>query len=238
MVCVGTDSGSSRRAVEIAHSYAGVWATVGLHPHEASRLEEERDALRELIGTHRVVGVGETGFDFHYMHSAAAAQEQAFREQIRLAKEAELALVVHTREAWDETFRVLDDEGPPRSTVFHCFTGGPEEARRAVALGAFVSFSGIVTFPNAGEVRAATRSVAPERLLVETDSPFLAPVPHRGRRNEPGHVVHVAEGVAAATGHPLSLLEETTAAAAVEVFGLGERASENAVARQDPEPDR
>jgi TatD DNase family protein len=219
MVCVGTDLASSREAVALAETHADVVATVGLHPHDASRLDAEWAELAALARHPRVAGIGEAGFDLHYRHSPETEQEAAFRAQIRLAHELDRALVIHSREAWDATFRVLEEEGPPRRTVFHCFTGGPAEAERALALGTYLSFSGIVTFKNADDLRAACALAPPERVLVETDSPYLAPVPHRGRENEPAFVAAVAAGVAAATGRPLAEVAESTGAVAREVFG-------------------
>jgi TatD DNase family protein len=165
-----------------------------------------------------VVGVGETGFDFHYLHSPADEQETAFRAQIRLAKRLELALVVHSRDAWHDTFRVLADERPPPRTVLHCFTGGPGEARRALDLGAYLSYSGIVTFPDADDVRAAAAVTPLDRLLVETDAPYLAPVPRRGRENEPGLVTLVGAAVGAVARQADAEIAERTAANAAAAF--------------------
>ena len=161
MVCVGTDLASSERAVAIARSNPAVRATVGLHPHDASALEDEWDALVALAERDAdvVVGIGEGGFDLFYEHSALDAQEAAFRAQIALAQRLDVALVVHSRDAWDDTFRVLTDAGTPPRAVFHCFTGGPDEARRALDLGAYLSFSGIISFKNADDVRAAAALV-------------------------------------------------------------------------------
>ena len=222
-VCVGTDLESSRQAVELAARHADVVATVGLHPHDASRLELEWPELETLAAAPGVAAVGEAGFDLHYNHSPHDAQERAFRTQIRLAHRLDRTLVIHTREAWDDTFRVLAEEGVPHRTVFHCFTGGPAEADRALALGANLSFSGIVTFKNADDVRAAAARTPPDRLLVETDSPYLAPVPHRGRENEPAYVGLVGAGVAGATGRAAEEVARSTGALAAALFGLGER---------------
>jgi TatD DNase family protein len=219
MIVVGTDLESSRAALDLAALHDDVHATVGLHPHDASRFDAEQTELETLAATERVVAVGETGFDLHYRHSEPEEQERAFRAQIQLAHRLDRALVIHSREAWDDTFRVLADEGLPPRTVFHCFTGGPGEARRALDLGAYLSFSGIVSFPNADDVRAAAAMSPLDRLLVETDSPYLAPVPHRGRENEPALVVAVGAALAAAVGRPLAEIAEATAAAATAVFG-------------------
>jgi TatD DNase family protein len=221
LVCVGTDLESSRRAVELAGRHPDVRATVGLHPHDASRLADEWPALEALARerTDVVVGIGEGGFDFYYEHSDRAAQEDAFRAHIGLARELDRALVIHSRDAWDDTFRVLADAGVPARTVFHCFTGGPDEARRALDLGAYLSFSGIVSFKNADDVRAAAALVPFDRLLVETDAPYLAPVPHRGRPNRPAWVVEVGVALAAAVGRPVEDVAAATRANAVAVFG-------------------
>jgi TatD DNase family protein len=218
MVCVGTDLESSRAAVALAEAHPDVAATVGLHPHEASRLDAEWEDLVALARHPRVVGVGEAGFDLHYRHSPEPDQDRAFRAHVRLAHELERALVIHSREAWGPTFRVLDEEGVPDRTVFHCFTGGPAEAERALAIGAHLSFSGIVTFKRADDVRAACALAPPARVMIETDSPYLAPVPHRGRENEPAFVAHVGAGVAAATGRTVESVADATAATAAAVF--------------------
>jgi len=219
MICVGTNLETSRGAIADAGRFPDVRATVGLHPHDASELEEVWADLVGLLASESVVGIGETGFDLHYNHSPSAEQEVAFRAHIALAHQRGLALVVHSRNAWDDTFRVLTDAGVPERTVFHCFTGGPDEAQRAIALGAYVSFSGIVSFKNADDVRAAAATTPLDRMLGETDAPFLAPVPHRGRENEPALVVDVGAALAAAVGQPLSAVAAATRENARTVFG-------------------
>jgi TatD DNase family protein len=219
VVCVGTDASSSRASIELAARHAEVRATVGLHPHDATRLDQEWDELSRLAAADGVVAVGETGLDYHYLHSPAAEQERAFRRHVALARQLGLALVVHSRDAWDDTFRVLADEAPPPATVLHCFTGGPAEAERALELGCRLSFSGIVTFRNAADVRAAAALTPLERLLVETDAPYLAPVPHRGRENEPAFVPLVGAAVADAAGLEPAVVAEATTASARAVFG-------------------
>jgi TatD DNase family protein len=218
MVCVGTSLETSQQAIDLAARHSEVHATVGLHPHDASRLSAEWDRIEALARAPDVAGIGETGFDFHYLHSPADAQETAFRAQIALGKRLDRALVIHSRDAWDATFRVLGEEGPPTRTVFHCFTGGTTEARRALDLGAFLSFSGIITFPNADDVRAAAATTPLDRLLVETDAPYLAPVPHRGRQNEPAYVPLVGAAVAVATEREEMEIAERTRANAHGAF--------------------
>ncbi|MBO0693822.1 MAG: TatD family hydrolase, partial [Acidimicrobiaceae bacterium] len=187
LITIGTDAGTSGEAIALAQRHQGVWATVGLHPHDAKNgvatiepLLEEPDPV--------VVAVGECGLDYHYDHSPRPVQREAFAAQIALAHARGLPLVIHTREAWDDTFDILSAEGVPAGTVFHCFTGGEEEALRCLSVGAWLSFSGIVTFKNAADVRAAALRCPIDRILVETDSPFLAPVPHRGEVNRPALV--------------------------------------------------
>jgi len=220
MICVGTDLETSRRALDLAARHHEVYATVGLHPHDASKLSAEWGQLEVLAHADRVVGVGEAGFDLYYEHSPRDEQESAFRFQVRLAKRLDRTLVIHSRDAWDDTFRVLEEEGAPDRSVFHCFTGGPIEAARALALGAYLSFSGIVSFPNADDLRAAAVATPADRMLVETDAPFLTPVPFRGRENEPAYVVHVGTALAAARGEAVEHVAAHTRENARRVFAL------------------
>ena len=244
MVCVGTDPGSSREAVSLVRSLrqggsaavAGgieLWATVGLHPHDAVIGVHTLDELlsSELgpgssgpdptpapdgtpagtgVGEPVVVAIGECGLDYHYDHSPRPAQREAFALQVELAHRHGLALVVHTREAWEDTFDILGSAGVPERTVVHCFTGGPDEARRCLDLGASLSFSGVVTFKSAGDVRQAAALCPWDRLLVETDAPFLTPVPHRGTLNEPSRVPLVGAAIAQVKGVETSRVAEVT----------------------------
>jgi TatD DNase family protein len=216
-VTVGTDVARSRAAIDLAVAHPDVWATVGLHPHDA---KEGLEGLAALLDAPRVVAVGEAGLDYHYDHSPRDVQREVFAAQVALARQKGLALVIHTREAWDDTFAVLAAEGVPDRTVFHCFTAGPAEARRCLDRGAYLSFSGIVTFKNAAENREAAALCPRDRLLVETDSPYLAPVPHRGERNRPALVTVVGEAVAAARGEHVEAVSAATLANARVAFGL------------------
>jgi TatD DNase family protein len=189
------------RALGVAESFS-LPVTAGVHPHEA-RLANDGvyDRLRGLAREGRVMAIGEIGLDFHYDFSPRDAQRQVFRAQVRLAREVGLPVVVHTREADEETATILEDEGGREvGGVIHCFTGGLELARRSLDLGFSISFSGIVAFPRAEVIQQVAREVPDDRLLVETDAPFLAPPPHRGQRNEPAFVVEVARHVAALRG--------------------------------------
>ena len=207
MVTVGCDVEDSQAAIAVARGHAGVWATAGVHPHEAAG---GMDGVEELLADPHVVAVGECGLDYHYDHSPRPAQRDVFAAQVVLAHRFDLALVIHTREAWDDTFAVLAAEGVPARTVFHCFTGGEDEARRALDLGASLSFSGIVTFKSADDVRAAAALCPLERLLVETDSPYLAPVPHRGEDNRPALVPLVGAAVAGVRGEGIDAVAAAT----------------------------
>ncbi|MFM7059863.1 MAG: TatD family hydrolase [Actinomycetes bacterium] len=220
-VCVGTDLETSRTCVALAEADHDVAAVVGLHPHEARHLAEQREGIEALVSHPAVVGVGEAGFDLFYEHSPHADQEDAFRWQVALAHAHDRTLVIHTRDAWPDTFRVLESEGVPPRTVLHCFTGGPAEAERALALGCHLSFSGIITFRNADDLRAAAALAPLDRVLVETDAPYLAPVPHRGRANEPAHVVHVGEALAAAMGRDVDEVAAATRATTRRLLGRG-----------------
>jgi TatD DNase family protein len=208
LITVGCDVDQSCDYIEIARRHAGrVWATVGVHPHDA---KGGLDGLEALLGEPEVVAVGECGLDFHYDHSPRDQQAAVFAAQIALAHAHDLALVIHTREAWPETFDILAAEGVPARTVFHCFTGGPDEARRCLDLGAVLSFSGIVSFPSATDLHAAAQACPLDRLLVETDSPYLAPVPHRGQPNQPAWVVDVARALADVKGVALEDVAAST----------------------------
>jgi TatD DNase family protein len=222
-VCVGTDVDSSLEAIRLA-GLGGLavelFATVGLHPHEASTGTRGLRDVLDAPGADRVVAIGECGLDYYYEHSPRADQLVALREQVALAMERDLALVLHVRDAFDDLFEVLGETGVPARTVVHCFTGGPDEARRCVAAGMVVSISGIVTFKNADALREAVLEVPLDRLMVETDSPFLAPVPHRGRPNEPAHVALVGAYVAGILHRDPDEVREATSSTASRVFSL------------------
>ena len=218
MITVGCDLASSNLAIEVARAFDDVWATAGVHPHDAT---EGIEGIAELLGDPKVVAVGECGLDYFYEHAPKAEQRRTFAAQIALAHESGLALVIHAREAWDDLFEVLVAEGVPTETVLHCFTGGPAEAERCVDLGLTVSISGIVTFKNAQEVRDAVARIPLDRLLVETDAPFLAPVPHRGATNEPAWVSVVGEAVAGTLGLPAVDVAAATSANARRIFRIG-----------------
>jgi len=226
LVCVGATG--PVEANEAALALAGrrmpveIVATVGIHPHHASTGDNAAfTTLERLAAAPGVVAIGETGLDFHYDHSPRPAQRAVFARSAALARALRLPLVVHVREAHAEAARLLREERAAEvGGVIHCFTGECEDARRYLDLGFHVSVAGIITFRNAHALREAARSVPLDRLLVETDAPYLAPHPHRGHRNEPAHVRLVAEALAAVRGEPFPTLAAATAANARRLFGL------------------
>lgn len=224
IICVGSgrDITSARQAVTLAHQHSDLFATVGIHPHDARSLTNEvYESLRQLARDPRVVGIGETGLDYYYDHSPRDVQQQAFRRHIALAREANKPLVLHVRDAHEDTRAILDDEGAANvGAIVHCFTGTRDDAQAYLARGCYISFSGIVTFRNAHELRAAAAIIPEDRLLVETDCPYLAPEPMRGKRNEPAFVVHTVEAIARVRGSSATEVGATTARATRRAFRL------------------
>lgn len=215
MLLVGgvDETSGHRRALAAARRY-GFPAAAGVHPHEARVAGDSTwDELRGLANDGSIVALGEIGLDFHYDHSPREVQREVFRRQVRLARELGLPIVVHTREADLETAEILEQESAAEvGGVIHCFTGGLDLARRALALGFHLSFSGIVAFPRAETIQQVARECPEDRLLIETDAPFLAPPPHRGKRNEPAFVVEVARRVASLRGVDLDALAAASGA--------------------------
>lgn len=253
MLNVGTGDPHSddfRRAVRVAESYENVWASVGVHPHDAKLYDDraEKHLLELARGSRKIVAWGEIGLDYYYDHSPRDVQREVFRRQIRLAKELELPIIVHSRDANDDTVEILKDEYslPAKANgleltanssvvkknsrkplalshkpgVMHCFGGTPEMALALMDVGFFISFAGNVTFKKAEELRETARVVPLDRLLVETDCPYLTPVPHRGKRNEPVMVVHTAQFLAELNGVEFDLLAKHTTENFSRLFGV------------------
>lgn len=189
----------------------GIWASVGVHPHEAKTWKNgDEERLADLSRADRVVAIGETGLDYHYDFSPRETQRDVFARQVRLARRLNMPLIVHCREAAADVGSILEDEGAEEcGGVLHCFTENEAFARRCLALGFYISFSGILTFRNSGPLREVAAAVPGEKLLVETDAPYLAPVPHRGRRNEPAHASLVLEALARIRGSEPAALSRT-----------------------------
>ncbi|HZD38129.1 MAG TPA: TatD family hydrolase, partial [Actinomycetes bacterium] len=221
VVDVGVDLESSRTAAATAGRFDGVSASAGVHPHDAVTLTPETlRALRDLLADERVVAVGETGLDYFRDHSPRDVQRAAFATHVRLARELDKALVVHCREAFADVMAILDGEGAPRRVVMHCFSGDAAMAERVVAAGYHVSFAGTVTFRNAPKLREACAVVPLDRMVLETDSPYLSPHPFRGRPNSPERVAVTARTVAAVHGVDVDRVAEATTATAARAFRL------------------
>jgi TatD DNase family protein len=224
LIAIGIDVESSERALALARAH-DLWATAGVHPNSA--LEWDEDAARRidgLLADERVVGVGETGLDFHWDDAPPDRQRAAFADHIALAKSHGKCLVIHTRESVPAALAMLEDAGPPARLVFHCWSGALDELARALALGAYVSFAGNVTFKSAPLLRQAAARVPDDRLLVETDSPFLTPVPHRGRPNQPAYLPFTGEVVARERDTSPDDVARLTADNARRAFGVPVRA--------------
>jgi TatD DNase family protein len=222
-VTIGCDLATSRSAVTLADHHADVYASIGVHPHEVKHISDGwYDELRRLARHKKVVAYGEIGLDYHYNHSSPQEQRQRFREQIQLARELRLPLIIHTREAQQDTTAILKAEKASEvGGVFHCFSGDAWLAKDALDLGFYLSFSGILTFQNATMLREIARQTPLDRVLIETDCPYLTPVPHRGKRNEPAFVSHVARQLAEIHSElSLEQIEEATTANARRLFGL------------------
>ena len=201
MVSIGSGDGPPdlEVAVRLADQHECVLATVGVHPHDASKATGRTyTRLAELLKHPRVIALGEIGLDYHYDHSPREVQRDVFVEQMRIASDARKPIVIHTREAWDDTFALVEQYWKPTSLpgIMHCFSGSPVEAQRCLELGFYLSFGGIVTFPKSLDIQASAKMTPADRLLVETDAPFLAPVPNRGKRNEPAFVVETVKRLA------------------------------------------
>jgi TatD DNase family protein len=221
MICIGSgrDTGPAREAVRLAGAEPDVFAAVGVHPHDVARMvEADWTELAQLARQPRVVGIGETGLDFHYNLSPHDAQRAAYRRFVELAREVGRPVISHVRDAHVEAAALLaETRAAELGGVIHCFTGGVEDARRYLDLGQHLSFSGILTFKNAGPIREAAAFAPLDRILIETDAPYLAPIPHRGQRNEPAFVARTLELLASLRG---LTLEETDRATSANTRGL------------------
>ena len=224
LLAIGSGTGPHRlrAGLEMAEGREGVWATIGIHPHEARLAQEEHfTQLAELAADPRVVAVGEIGLDYHYDHSPRDAQQNVFLQQLELVRAKHLPIIIHCREAWADCLKILEQHWKTTGLggILHCFSGSSEDARRAMDMGFYISFAGNLTFPKAAELRQVASQIPMERLLIETDSPFLAPVPQRGRRNEPSYVRYVAEHLASIKGLPAEEIARYTTGNFLEFVG-------------------
>ncbi|MGQ9631483.1 MAG: TatD family hydrolase [bacterium] len=220
LVNIGCDIPSSERSTELADAHDFIYATVGFHPHEAKAWSDSTyDKLKSAARHPKVVAIGEAGLDYHYENSPAKVQREVFRKMIHLSKEVGLPLVVHSRDAEADTLRILSEERP-EGAVMHCFSGGPELARRYIDMGFFISIAGVVTFPKAIKTQEVVRAIPLDRLVIETDAPHLAPIPHRGRRNEPSYVEFVARKIAEIKGCRCEEVSRATSENAVRFYRM------------------
>lgn len=218
-IVIGVSRGDYPKVIELAETYPHLYATVGVHPDNPDAQEWSEDELVAHAAHPKVVAIGETGLDYHWCQGELSWQHQRFRTHIAAAKRSGLPLVVHTRDAAADTLRILREEGAQRvGGVMHCFTESWEVARAALDLGFYISFSGIVTFKNAHALHEVAMKVPLDRMLIETDSPYLAPIPHRGKTNEPAWVKHVAERIAMLRDLPFTTVAEATTANACRLF--------------------
>ena len=216
-------SGAFERAVELGKAHESVFTAIGTHPHDARLYDDTaEEKIKNLVNNAHVIAWGEIGLDFHYDNSPRDVQVEVFKRQLRSARECNLPVVIHTREAEAETIEILTSQykDAPRRGVFHCFSGSMELANRAIEIGFMISFSGIVTFKKAEELRAVAKQVPLDRLLIETDCPYLTPIPYRGKRNEPAYVVEVARCLAGLHGLELEEMGRITSENFNRFFGL------------------
>jgi len=215
MVAIGTGSGPPdlEAGIRLAERHAAFYATVGVHPHDAAKASQtDLQRLEHLLSHPKIIAVGEIGLDYHYDFSPRDTQKSIFIEQMSIAAAARKPIVIHTREAWNDTLALIEEHWTPRGLpgIMHCFSGGPAESQRALELGFYLSFGGIVTFPKALDVQAAAREAPLDRIVVETDAPYLAPVPKRGKRNEPALMVHTARKLAELRGESFEQISSAT----------------------------
>jgi len=223
VITIGTTIESSRRALSLAEQYSMIHATAGIHPHQADDFKDDDwSKLESLWANDRVIGVGETGLDYFYDYSDRIRQQEVFARHLEAGRLLNYPVIIHIRDAFDDAFGLVESIGANNRGIVHCFTGGVAECERALSLGMYISLSGIVTFKSAKALREAVAMIPEDRLLVETDSPFLAPVPHRGKRNEPTFVVDVAREVARLRNTDLAHIARISRANTETVFGLAQ----------------
>ncbi|WP_022853805.1 TatD family hydrolase [Thermodesulfatator atlanticus] len=220
IINVGIEIKTSIRALELAREYEGLFATAGIHPHEVKKVNSATyDTLKALLADEKIVAVGEIGLDYAKEYSPRELQKEHFARQLALAREFKLPVVIHSREAYPDILEVLKEELPEKF-VFHCYAGTVSEARKILDLGGFLSFTGIITFPKGENVREVVRFAPLDRIMAETDCPFLTPVPHRGKRNEPAFVRYVVEKIAELKNISFEKCAEATTKCAEEFFGI------------------
>ena len=225
IVTVGLNLEDSRKAVALAERYSSIYASVGVHPHDVKSIDETTyDLLRELSKSDKVIAYGEIGLDFFRNLSPRDLQIRRFGEQLELAAELDLPVIIHDRDAHSETVEMLKGRGEGRGGVIHCFSGDYDMAAKCLDMGFYISIPGTVTYKKSDTLRDIVRKLPIDRLLVETDSPFLSPEPNRGKRNEPAYVAHTARRIAQIKGIPFEEVERITSRNARDVFGMNTEA--------------
>ena len=234
---IGCDIESSLRSMELAERYDFIYATAGIHPHDVKRIDNQTyDQLRQILAHPKMIALGEIGLDFYKNYSPPDQQKEHLRKQVELSRKLQKPIIIHCRDANDDTIAILSDyfskDASARSGIFHCFSGNQELANRALEMGFYISFSGSVTFKKSDELRAIAKTIPSDRLFVETDCPFLAPVPKRGKRNEPSYVTHTAQLIADIRGLDIKDVQRTTTLNFFELFGVGKEAKTGTVSYQ------
>lgn len=221
-ITVGTNIEESRKSIALAEKYDNMYAAIGVHPHDAKDVTEQTMAdLEKLAGNKKVVAIGETGLDFHYNFSPPQIQKDVFKKHLALAAKLNLPVIIHSREAFDETIQTLEQQGDCGKVVFHCFTGSASQAKQILDKGFYISLTGAVTFKNANEIREAAKIIPVDRLMLETDCPYMSPEPVRKQKtNEPAFMLHTAKFLADLRGVTLENLAKSTTATAYSFFDL------------------
>jgi TatD DNase family protein len=234
---VGCDIESSLRSMELAERYDFIYGTAGIHPHDVKKIDHQTyDQLKKLLAHPKMIALGEIGLDFFKNYSPPDQQKEHFRKQVELSRELQKPIIIHCRDANEDTIAILSDYFPKdpsaHSGIFHCFSGNQELADRALEMGFYISFSGSITFKKSDELRIIAKTIPADRLFVETDCPFLAPIPNRGKRNEPSYVIHTAQLIADVRGLDINDIQRSTSLNFFELFGIGKEAKTGTVSYQ------
>ncbi|HIA32332.1 MAG TPA: YchF/TatD family DNA exonuclease, partial [Nitrospinaceae bacterium] len=234
---VGCDIESSLRSIELAERYDFIYGTAGIHPHDVKKIDYQTyDQLKQLLTHPKIIALGEIGLDFYKNYSPQDQQVEHFRKQVEIACQLQKPIIIHCRDANEDTIAILSDYFPKdasaHSGIFHCFSGNQELAERALEMGFYISFSGSVTFKKSDELRTVAKTIPADRLFIETDCPFLAPTPKRGKRNEPSYVIHTAQLIADIRGLDIKDIQRTTTLNFFELFGIGKEAKTGTVSYQ------
>lgn len=233
IINIGSDREGNIKGLKVSNEYPHVFSSVGIHPHDAKTLDERLfNEIKEWAQKPKVVAIGEIGLDYHYLHSPKKVQIDTFKKQIALAKELSLPIIVHSREAREDTLDILKKEAKWIPGVMHCFSGDMDMAKQVIEIGFYISFAGQVTFKKAEELREVAKAIPDERLLIETDAPYLSPVPKRGKRNEPSYLKHTAQALADIRGVTLEDIARITSLNAKRLFKIGEISEKGEIAYQ------